>query len=474
MVSNALKFEIILSFNLNHDKANAVYLCLFRQVILNMMKKIKSCFNQVFYPFPIFILFLLFIPIGSYSQEEKKEIPNGTEGDIFVIPPSDSIIPQKKALDWNEFDVGFTTFRMGFGFLYDFVTYAQDDDGKAQMDSADVDLQPDTKVRDLRIMISGRFKTKRTFTWKGGFIYDGAVDKWYVRETGFTIGLPELSGHIFIGRTKEGFSLNKVTNGYAGWTMERQMALDVIPILADGIKYFGYLPKSQIFWNVGAFTNLLSLHESFSKFDWQYALRIGWLPFYSKEENHLLHLGVNFRYGKPTNGEIKLRSKPEADPSPYFIDTGTFPSDHSFHVGTEIYYNSGSLMLGSEVYLHSFSSTSADNPQFFGGEIMASYILTGETRPYNTTGSVYGFISVKKPVFHGGFGAWEVLLRVSTLDLNGGNIEGGKFWRITPMVNWYANKNIRLDLVYGYGILDRFNLTGTTQFFQTRIQLQIL
>jgi hypothetical protein len=31
---------------------------------------------------------------------------------------------------------------------------------------------------------------------------------------------PELLGHVFVGRTKEGFSLNKVMVGYAGWTME--------------------------------------------------------------------------------------------------------------------------------------------------------------------------------------------------------------------------------------------------------------
>ncbi len=43
------------------------------------------------------------------------------------------------------------------------------------------------------------------------------------------IGVPELRGEYFVGRTKEGFLLNKVMIGYSGWTMERQMAIDVIP-----------------------------------------------------------------------------------------------------------------------------------------------------------------------------------------------------------------------------------------------------
>ena len=41
------------------------------------------------------------------------------------------------------------------------------------------------------------------------------------------------------------------------------------------------------------------------------------------------------------------------------------------------------------------------------------------------------------------------------------------------MVNWHMSNNVRLELAYGYGKLDRFNLNGATHFFQSRIQLQI-
>ena len=37
-----------------------------------------------------------------------------------------------------------------------------------------------------------------------------------------------------------------------------------IPILADGIKWLGYLPDKHIFWNLGAFTDWLSEGQSFS------------------------------------------------------------------------------------------------------------------------------------------------------------------------------------------------------------------
>jgi phosphate-selective porin OprO/OprP len=174
------------------------------------------------------------------------------------------------------------------------------------------------------------------------------------------------------------------------------------------------------------------------------------------------------------DGQIQVRSRPEANPAPYFLDTKKFPSDHSNQIGWEIYFRSGPLMIGSEYYFHKFTSPERDNPLFEGGEIGATYVLTGEMRPYNTVGNIFGFIPVKKPLFSGGWGTWEVVLRYSILNLNGGSVSGGKFWRITPMINWYPDENIRLEFVYGYGVLDRFDLRGATQFFQTRIHFQLL
>src|SRR4030095_10642786 len=141
------------------------------------------------------------------------------------------------------------------------------------MDSLGATLDPAFAVRDFRITMSGQLKTKRIISWKAGFMYDDANRSWFVRETGVMIDVPELWGKFFIGRTKEGFSMNKVMVGYAGWTPERMMAIDVIPILADGIKWLGFLPKERIFWNAGVFTDWLSESQSFSTYKWQGVLR---------------------------------------------------------------------------------------------------------------------------------------------------------------------------------------------------------
>ena len=419
---------------------------------------------------------LIILCTSSYAliaQPTEKDIPNGTQGEYFKSDSLDKQ-PEWEYAGWNRFDGPLTNLVLGGGFLYEYAAFSQDATAKQQMDSAGVTVENAFKVRDFRVLASGKFKFKRVVTWKAGIMFDAPTNTWFMRETGIMVAMPKMHGHIFVGRTKEAFSLNKIMVGYAGWTMERQMALDVIPILADGIKWLGFLPKQRILWNIGIFHDAISKNQSFSTYARQLSLRVGWLPVERASSNTRVHLAAGYRVGRPEDGKMRLRSRPEATPAPYFIDTGEFLSNQSNHLGGEVYFTHRSFMMGSEFYWHSFKSPETGNPTFRGGDVFASYMLTGEERPYTKVSSIYGLVPVKRPVFGGGPGAWEVLVRFSSLDLTEGTLTGGKFWRITPMVNWYLSKDVRLELVYGYGVLDRFNLKGATQFFQARIQLTML
>ena len=175
------------------------------------------------------------IALTSYGQDTTQYIPDGTMGEMLEVVNTDTVPKKWRDKRWRLFPGKITTFKAGGGFLYEFAGFAQDSNSKRQADSAGYEVKSAFKVRDFRLVASGQFKTKRAFSWKVGFMYDGVSDSWLVRETGLMVGVPELWGSFFIGRTKEGFSMNKVMNGYAGWGLERQMALDVIPILADGV-----------------------------------------------------------------------------------------------------------------------------------------------------------------------------------------------------------------------------------------------
>ncbi len=69
----------------------------------------------------------------------------------------------------------------------------------------------------------------------------------------------------------------------------------------------------------------------------------------------------------------------------------------------------------------------------------------------------------------------QVHLRIvvpGDVDLEDGPVRGGRFWRLTPMVNWYSSDHLRMEFAYGIGQLDRFELYGATRFFQSRLQFQ--
>jgi phosphate-selective porin OprO and OprP len=304
-------------------------------------------------------------------------------------------------------------------------------------------------------------------------MYDAPSKSWLMRQTGVMIAVPELWGSFFVGRSKEGFSLNKVMTGYDGWTMERSTMSDAaIPLLADGIKWLGYSPKHRFLWNFGYFNDVLSKGQSFSSYSSQEVARLIWLPIHSEETDTLFHLGFNLRYGKPVDDQLQLKSRPESFPAPFFLDTGQFSATSTRMMGPEVYYRKGPWLFGSEYYFEKVSSPSTGDPLFHGGDIVTTWVITGETRPHNTSGGYFRSISPARPVFQGGPGAWELVFRVSYTDLDSQAVHGGRFARATPMVNWYLSDNVRLEMAYGYGHLDKFGLNGNTQFFQTRIQLQ--
>jgi len=385
------------------------------------------------------------------------------KGELIRPAVPDSVVTDPE-LKLYEFDGPLTTLRFGGGYMYEYAGFLQDAESKKQ-----VTMQSGFKVRDARLTMGGKFKTKREITWKVGIMYDGEVKSWYLRESGVIFKLNKSWGSLFVGRTKEGYSLSKVMVGYAIWHSERNTGIDVIPILADGIKYFGFLEKPKIIWNIGLYNDWLSEGQGFSTYQYQFVSRIGFLPVYSGMYKPVLHIGLNYRYGKVKNGTIRVRSKPEVSGAPYFVDSDVFSSDYSNSIGGELYYRNGKFLFGSEYHMHQFHSPEKGNPIFKGGEAFVSYMFTGEIKPYMSNGGIFGFTKVKKSLFRGGLGAIEGMLRISNMDINDAQIEGGSYWRITPMVNWFLSDNIRLYLNYGYVVLKRYNTEGATQIFQSRV-----
>jgi phosphate-selective porin OprO and OprP len=100
----------------------------------------------------------------------------------------------------------------------------------------------------------------------------------------------------------------------------------------------------------------------------------------------------------------------------------------------------------------------APSAKFDGGYAEASWMLTGETHPYNPATAAYGAIKPLRPFALDGYswGAWELAGRVSTMDLNdqlasAAGIAGGRQTIYTAGLNWYVNGNVRFMLNYLHG-----------------------
>jgi len=376
--------------------------------------------------------------------------------------------PRRFVMHWNEYNLGFTTFLWGAALLPDYASFNQD-----SMSRAHLEVEPQGKIRDSRFMLFGRLRTERPITWQTGLMYDWAASKWRVRLSMVSVDVPEISSQFQIGRLKEGLSLNRVISGYDGWTSERFTFSDAaIPLLADGIKWMGYLPEKNVLWNLGAYTNWLTEGESYSYYQYQAVGRLAYLNMDSPTAGTLWHVGVGVHVGKPEHDTLQLKSKPEVFASSNFVDTGKFPATLGTIAGLEVYYRDGPWLYGSEYYVEQARSAQYNNPVFHGGDAFVAWIVTGETRPYAAPLGTFRAVSPARPVFKGGPGAIEAVLRVSYIDLNADSLSGGRFLRVTPMLNWHLNDQARLEFSYGVGGLDRFGGYSRTEFFQARLQLQ--
>ena len=229
-----------------------------------------------------------------------------------------------------------------------------------------------------------------------------------------------------------------------------------------------------MFWNLGVFMDALSEGQSFSSYNNQFVVRAGWVPMVSDIVGKLLHMAMNFRVGQRDKDSLRLRSKPEAFPAPYFIDTGKFPASVRADVRTGDLLSTGPCADRRRVLLAE-GELAADGQsvvQRRRGRRLVAHDRRDAVVQHRRQ-LLHGQSSPRQTVIQGGPGAWETVLKFSYSNLTNSTIQGGIFWRVTPMLNWYLTDNVRLEFAYGYALLTRFELRGATMFFQSRLQLRL-
>lgn len=202
-------------------------------------------------------------------------------------------------------------------------------------------------------------------------------------------------------------------------------------------------------------------------FDSQEAVigRAAWLAVSEPEvkwlvDGHITEvLKLSDATSSPALNTIRFSNGPEvAVDASKTVDTGNIDAHHVREFGFESAGEYGPVFAQGGWFRYEIERRLAvPNPSFTGWYAFLTYSLTGEQHPYDPATASFRNIRPAKPLgTPGGWGAWEVAARYSSIDLDflpfstavTGGIAGGKqdIWSLG--MNWYPNNAIKFQLNY--------------------------
>jgi phosphate-selective porin OprO/OprP len=214
-------------------------------------------------------------------------------------------------------------------------------------------------------------------------------------------------------------------------------------------------------------------------FDEQQAMvgRVAWLALDRGGVKWLLNMDAThvFRFGDGAPGAvpnpIDLSAGPELSvDGSRTVDTGSLDARDATEFGMETALNLGRVFGQGGWFHYTITRRSAvPSPDFHGWYAMATWSLSGESRPYDPTTASFHGLMPQAPLGKNGFGAWEVAARYSSMNLDfmsftsggAGGIAGGvqNVWSVG--LNWYPNPTVRFMLDYDNIQVNHTNAPGS-------------
>lgn len=287
-------------------------------------------------------------------------------------------------------------------------------------------------------------------------------------------------GNFFVGKFKTPFGLEEQTSSRFITLQERSLTDALVPGREIGFMFRDNVFGHRMTWALAGTRepdNSSTLATKGADNDWNATARVTGLPWFAG--NRLVHLGLAYAFRNFVDDEARFRARPEARlnveddgdvRSVRFVDTKTFDAKRGHLLGVESALVHGPLSLQGEFMLV-FGLDAADSrpdeveaddiedARFYAFYFVVSYFVTGEHRPYDINQAEFDRPIPHDNFLQGGYGAWEVALRVSGIDLDdaediNGEEAGGRELNLTFGLNWYPNPNVRVTLNYIYGIVD--------------------
>jgi len=395
----------------------------------------------------------------------------------YMPPPVALPVFYQKADKWNQFENDyFSSTFLGVLALDRQFWLSQDDQSKQQV--GDLKDSEGGEIRGLRFGAVGMIKFENpwiytisgtTNTFDKGFESD-EDDSFSLLDWRLDIPL-EWDMTLAVGKQKEPISMERNMGLiYLPW-QERSAVNDaMLPSRNIGAVLSGGALEERMSWALGMFNDWLDSGQSYNESDTQFISRVTGLAYLSEDETRLVHLGLGARYSDAKEG-LRYFARPEFNPSPIFVDTGTFDADNSMTYNLEAAWRSGPLWISGEYILNDVDSSSAGDPTFKGYQVSASYILTGEMRPYNKRSGVFSPVPVSKSVNKEGWGALELATRFSSLDLTDGGVDGGQMDIYSLGLNWWLTRTASFGINYRHIEQDHFDTEGSSDGLVTRLTL---
>ena len=371
-----------------------------------------------------------------------------------------------RELDKTAVDTHWFTFRLGLAPIFDYTWFTQDLPSVEQVGVQDDAFQ----VRSGRIQARGKIFARKSAPWRYLFSFEyrgfdsNPNETWTFTDIALTIPVGRALGELTLGKIKEPFAYEMVGDAANLPHVERLMS----PFFVSrniGARLDNTMAGQRMTWSFGVYNDWWTTDVDYDESGWQVDARLTGLAFTNQAGTRYLHLGTAWRYNGADQGTLRFRGKPESNVTSNYVDTGNMAGDHSNHVGFEALWNEGPFSITAE-YIHAFvDAPQSGDPSFHGYYATASYVLTGEHRPYDRK---VGYARRILPT--GRWGAFEVIGRFGLVDLNDQRMAGGLEQKTFAGLNWWANRRWRLSVGYGRARLDKLGTVGYTNQYFTRVQ----
>jgi phosphate-selective porin OprO/OprP len=313
--------------------------------------------------------------------------------------------------------------------------------GRLHLDyvSANEDVTPLEEGLELRrLRLDGTVSYDDTWTLRLDHDFGGLVEGWYGVWLRYEGAKP---WYVTVGNKLVPFGLENATSSNDTTFLERSQVGAIVPGFAVGVEAQhrgdGHSTTFGLFGNeLDAAPQRRSDGEGF-------VARQTWAPWL--DDDRLWHVGASVEARNvETGSRYRMRTRPELGTvERRLIDSGTLTNvDRTLTYGLESVLQFGPLSFQGE-WVAADLSRSGPDASVSGWYLQGSYFLTGQSRRYRDDRGEF-----TDPAGLDRRSAWEVALRLSSLDLQDADVTGGEGQNVTVGVNWYVDRNVRVMFNY--------------------------